>query len=112
VTGRDGLWTSIFKAAQGWDTTTTNCASKAVLDESGLVEAVCFHGIGLWFLNIHATGERHTHVVAILEEIYNERSNIDCIRLCCNVGCTFETAMKTLLSGKNITPCIGRFHPL
>jgi hypothetical protein len=112
VTERGGGCTSTFKATQGWNATTTKCASKAVLDESGLVGAVCFHGIGLRFLNIHGTGERHTHVVAILEEIYNEHSDIDRIRLCYDVGCKFETAAKTLLPGKNITPRIGRFHLL
>jgi len=73
---------------------------------------VFFHGIGLLFLNIHGTGERHTHVVAILEEIYNECSNIDRIWLCYDVGCKFETVAKMLLPGKNITPRIGQFHLL
>jgi hypothetical protein len=77
-----------------------------------LVGAVCFHGIGLKFLNIHCAGERHPYIVAILEEIYIERSDIDRIHLCYNVGCKFETAAKTLLPRRNITPRIGRFHLL
>jgi hypothetical protein len=112
VMGRGGGCTSTFKAVQGWNTMTTKCALTAVLDESGLVGGVCFDGIRLRFLNIHGTRKRHTHVVAILEEINNERSDIAHIKLCYEVGCKFEIAAKMLLSGKNITPPIGRFHLL
>jgi len=112
VMEKGGGGTNTFTAGQRWNATTTKCTSKAVLDKSGLLGAVSFHGIGLWFLNIHGTGECHTHVVAILKEIYKECSDIHRIRLCYDVGCKFETAAKTLLPGKNITPCIGRFHLL
>jgi len=67
VTERGGGCMITFNAFQEWNTTTTQCALKGVLDESGLVGAVCFHGIGLHFLNIHGQGEHHTHVVAMLE---------------------------------------------
>jgi hypothetical protein len=103
---------STIKAAQGWNATTTQCTAKADLDESGLGGAVCFHGSGLRFLNIPGTGERHTGGVAILEEIFNERSDINPIRLCDDVNCKFETPAPTLLPGTNLTPCIGHFHLL
>ena len=57
------------------------CTSKAIMDESGLVRAVCFHGVWLRFLNIHGTGERHTHTITLLEEILQERSDIKHTRL-------------------------------
>jgi hypothetical protein len=112
VMERSSGCTSTFKAAQGCNASTTKCASKGVLAESDWVEAPCIHGIGLRFLNIHGTGERHTLVVAIFEEINNKRSAIDRIGLCYNVGCKFETAAKILLPRKTITPHIGRFHLL
>jgi hypothetical protein len=44
-----GRCTTTFDVVQGWNATTTTGALKAVLDQSGLVGAVCFHGIGLRF---------------------------------------------------------------
>ena len=112
VAERGGGCTSTFRAAQGWNISAKKCTSKAVMDESGLVGAVCFHGIGLRFLNIHGTGERHTHAIALLEEILQERSDIKHTRLCYDVACKFENAVKTLLPDHNITARIGRFHLL
>jgi len=85
VMERGGGCTNTFLAEQGWNATTTKCGWKAVLDESCLVGAVCCHGIRVRFINIHGTGERHAHVVAIHEEIYNERCDIYRIRLCYDV---------------------------
>ena len=82
------------------------------MDESGLVGAVCFHSVGLRFLNIHGAGERHTHTIALLEEILQERSDIKHTRLCYDVACKFDNAIKDLLPENNITPRIGRFHLL
>ena len=112
VTERGGGCTSTFRAAQGWNISAKKCTSKAIMDESGLVGAVCFHGVGLRFLNIHGTGERNTHAIALLEEILQERSDIRHTRLCYDVACKFDNAIKALLPRKNITPQIGRFHLL
>ena len=105
---RGGGCTSTFRAAQGWNMSAKKCTSKAVMDESGLVGAVWFHSVGLRFLNIHGTGERHTHTIALLEEILQGRSDIKHTRLC-YVACKFDNAIKAVLPENNITP---RFHLL
>ena len=61
---------------------------------------------------IHRTGERHTHTIALLEEILQERSDIKHTRLYYNVAYKFDNAQKALLPENNITPRIGWFHLL
>lgn len=69
VVERGGGCTSTFRAALGCNISAKKCTSKAIMDDSGLVGAVCFHGVGLIFLNTHGTGEHITHAIALLEEI-------------------------------------------
>ena len=102
---------STFKAAQGWNISTKKSASKAVMDESGLVGAVCFHGVGLRFLNIHGTGQCHTHAIALLEETLQECSD-STPAYAMTLLANSTSAIKALLPGHSITTRIGRFHLL
>ena len=100
-----------FKATGGWRKSELSTLGKKNLDESGLMGVTCTHGIGLRYLNMHRSGERHTHGIALLENILDE-SELE-IRLCYDVGCVFGPAIQRLLpleKANRITTAIGRFH--
>jgi hypothetical protein len=103
---------SQFKATKGWNKTEASTATKKHLDETGLVVATCFHGIALRFLNMHGTGERHTHAEAILRSLLSEVDDVKDFKICYDVACVFDPAIKKMLADKdcNIQVRIGRFH--
>jgi hypothetical protein len=103
---------SQFKATKGWNKTEASTATKKHLDETGLVVATCFHGIALRFLNMHGTGERHTHAEAILRSLLSEVDDVKDVKICYDVACVFDPAIKKMLADKdcNIQVRIGRFH--
>jgi hypothetical protein len=103
---------SHFKATKGWSRSLTQTATKKGLDETGLIVATCFHGIPLRFLNMHGTGERHSHAEAVLLSIFKELEDLGQIHLCYDVACIFEEAIQKSLPDyeERIRVRIGRFH--
>jgi hypothetical protein len=102
-----------FKATNGWKKTELTTLRNKGVDESGLMVVTCFHGMALRFLNMHGTGERHTHALALLESILEEKPDIQKLRLCYDVACVFGPALQHLLPAEQsakITAAIGRFH--
>jgi hypothetical protein len=107
-----------FKATKGWNKTEVSTATKKSLDETGLLTATCFHGVALRYLNMHGSGERHSHAETILKAIIEEVDSYigsdpkGDIRICYDVACVFETAIWRLLPEykDRITVRIGRFH--
>jgi hypothetical protein len=99
-----------FHATGGWGKT-LNTSSKKHLDEAGLMEMTCFHGIPLRYLNIHGTGERQSHGAALIKHILDYDSALQ-VRLCYDVSCVFIPAMKRLLPEDlhRVKGAIGRFH--
>lgn len=109
---------NLFKATKGWNRTEAATASKKALDESGVVVATCYHGVALRFLNMHSTGERHTHAHSILANISEEvRRTIDpedctTLNICYDIACVFERAIYRLMpkERERLRVRIGRFH--
>jgi hypothetical protein len=101
-----------FKATGGWKRSELTTVAKKALDETGLMAATCFHGIAIRYLNIHRTGERQTHSVALLRNILNELPHLKKLRLCYDVACTFGPALTRLMpdESQKIICAIGRFH--
>jgi hypothetical protein len=71
-----GACANEFKATNGWKNTELTTLRNKGVDESGLMVVTCFHGMALRFLNMHGTGERHTHALALLESILDEKADI------------------------------------
>ena len=108
---QDGGCSNQFKATGGWKKSELSTLGKKNLDESGLMGVTCTHGIGLRYLNMHRSRERHTHGIALLDHILDE-SELD-IRLCYDVGCVFGPAIPRLLpleKANRVITAIGRFH--
>ena len=103
---------SHIKATRGWSCTLKTTDTKKALDETGLVVATCYHGTPLRFLNMHGSGECHSHAEAILLSIFNELKDLGEILICYDVACIFESAVwKDLPEYENkIKVRIGRFH--
>jgi hypothetical protein len=99
-----------FHATGGWGKT-LNTSSKKHLDEAGLMGMTCFHGIPLRYLNIHGTGERQAHGVALVKHILEHDSAMK-VRLCYDVSCVFVPALERLLpeDSSRVKGAIGRFH--
>ena len=62
-------------------------------DEKGLVGMVCRHGIPLRYVDIF-TGERQSHVTALIGRIFDEQNDIAGMRLCYDVACVFGPALR------------------
>ena len=108
---QDGGCSNQFKATGGWKKSELSTLGKKNLDELGLMGVTCTHGIGLRYLNMHRSGERHTHGITLLDHILDE-SELD-IRLCYDVGCIFGPAIPRLLpleKANRVMTAIGRFH--
>ena len=103
---------SHFKATRGWSRSLKTTDTKKALDETGLVVATCYHGTPLRFLNMHGSGERHSHAEAILLSIFSELREFGEILICYDVACVFEAAVwKDLPEYEDkIKVRIGRFH--
>ena len=103
---------SHFKATKGWSRTLKTTVTKKALDETGLVLATCYHGTPLRLLNMHGSGERHTHAEAILISIFQELKELGQINICYDVACVFEPAIQKLLPfyESRLKVRIGRFH--
>lgn len=99
---------SHFKAANGFSRTEFSTQTKKLLDESGLMVATCFHGVGLRYLNLHNSGERHSHGVALLKAI-EEQSGATKMKLCYDIGCKCEASLTAVVPTLNNVR-IGRFH--
>lgn len=88
---------NLFKATKEWSKPDeSGCGaipSARNFDETGLVGFVCLHGTSLRYLNIY-TGERQTHVTALLQNLLSEKPDIKRLRLCYDVACTFGPALK------------------
>jgi hypothetical protein len=99
-----------FHATGGWGKT-LNTSSKKHLDEAGLMGMTCFHGIPLRYLNIHGTGERQAHGVALIKHLLDHDSTMQ-VRLCYDVSCVFVPALERLLpeDAHRVKGAIGRFH--
>jgi hypothetical protein len=99
-----------FHATGGWGKV-LNTSSKKQLDEAGLMGMTCFHGIPLRYLNIHGTGERQVHGVALLKDILDYDPELK-VRLCYDVSCVFVPALARLLpdDAHKVKGAIGRFH--
>jgi hypothetical protein len=109
----EGSCANEFKATNGWKKTEVATLRNKGVDESGLMVVTCFHGMALRFLNMHGTGERHTHALALLEDILEEKKDLQKLRLCYDVACVFGPALQHLLPPElsdKITAAIGRFH--
>jgi hypothetical protein len=109
----EGSCANEFKATNGWKKTEVATLRNKGVDESGLMVVTCFHGMALRFLNMHGTGERHTHALALLEDILEEKPDLQKLRLCYDVACVFGPALQHLLPAEQsakITAAIGRFH--
>lgn len=81
--------------------------AKRNLDETGVMVATCRHGIGIRLLNIHDSGERHSHGISLLKSI-NEEIGPEKLNLCYDIACRFENAIQ-----RRIPSCvarIGQFH--
>jgi hypothetical protein len=75
--------------------------------------ATCFHGVGLRYLNMHGTGERHSHGIRLLQAILEEAPALQKLRLCYDVACVFGAAAQRALvpeQAEKLDPAIGRFH--
>jgi len=101
-----------FKATNGWNRAEVKTATKKNLDESGLVAVTCFHGTNLRFLNIYGGGEWHSHATRILEAILEDAPQIQCLNLCYDVACVFESAIHRYRPElrDRLRARIGRFH--
>ena len=126
TTSDDSPCGSQFKATNGWNRTERATLTKKALDESGLLAAVCFHGIPLRLLNMHGSGERHSHAYHILKAIVSElesdgswavSENLEDherqdVRVCYDVACVFEAAIWRLMAEykERLSVRIGRFH--
>lgn len=105
----------LFKATREWKKTDDGGAGAIPaarnFDEKGLVGLVCLHGTSLRYLNIF-TGERQTHVTALLQSVLSELPEIKLLRLCYDVACVFGPALKDLIpaQAEKIEAKIGRFH--
>jgi hypothetical protein len=69
-----------FKTTGGWKRSELTSVAKRALDETGLMAATCFHGIGIRYLNIHRTEDRQTHGVALIENILDQLSDLKQLR--------------------------------
>lgn len=87
----------LFKATKEWrkpeESGVGAMPSARHFDEKGLVGLVCRHGISLRYINIY-TGERQSHVTALIQHLFSQRDDIKCLRLCYDVACVFGPALK------------------
>jgi hypothetical protein len=101
-----------FKATNGWNKAAAAATSKKGLDETGLMAVTCFHGIGVRFVNLYGGNERHTHGERLLEVMHTDCPEATKMRVCYDVACEFESAIKSLDNdwSKQTSVRIGRFH--
>lgn len=100
-----------YKATFDWKKTEKSIASKKMIDESGLMGTTCNHGICLRILSFYQSGERYSHLEALINNIMEE-CNPHNVRVCYDVGCVAEA---TLLDERpdwtnKLRMRIGRFH--
>jgi hypothetical protein len=101
-----------FKATNGWNKTESATATKKRLDESGIMIVCCYHGICLRALNMHQSGERHSHGARLLDIIQLEAPLAERFLVCYDVACIFGPALhlhRPDLVDK-VELKIGRFH--
>lgn len=86
---KDGCGNS-FKATRGWEMTDAYTPpSMRNYDETGVMGMVCRHGIPLRYLNTY-TGERATHGIALLRNLYDDLPPGSQIKCCYDVSCSFQ----------------------
>lgn len=90
--------------------------TKAILDETGLMGMCCIHGTFLRALNFYRSGERQTHVAALLRSVFEDQDighQISKVRLCYDIACQFDNALKRVLrddQSSRVESRINRFH--
>jgi len=101
-----------FKATDGWNRPETITATNKVLDESGIVVIICFHGVNLRFQNIYGGGERQSHGIKLIEAVLHEVPHFAELKLCYDVDCVFESALYRYNPNwmEVVEVRIGRFH--
>jgi hypothetical protein len=101
-----------FKATNGWNKAVAAATSKKGVDETGLMAVTCFHGIGVRYVNLYGANERHSHGERLLEAMHTDCPEATTMRVCYDVACEFESAVKTMDNdwSKQISVRIGRCH--
>ena len=93
----DGACGHLFRATKEWKKPEGvgpgALPSSKRFDEKGLVGMVCRHGIPLRYVDIF-TGERQSHVTALIGRIFDEQNDIAGMRLCYDVACVFGPALR------------------
>ena len=106
LTDIDGSCGHLFQATKEWKKPEGvgpgALPSSKRFDEKGLVGMVCRHGILLRYVDIF-TGERQSHVTALIEKIFDEQRDIAGMRLCYDVACVFGPALKVRYHGSAVT---------